>query len=209
MTITLGISGFYHDSAAALVRDGEIVAAAQEERFTRKKHDANFPSNALRYCVKEARVAWSDIDFVTFYEKPFLKFERLLETYLAFAPKGFESFRMAIPLWLKEKLFQKSLLVELLSAEAPDVDWSAKLRFTEHHESHAASAFYPSPFDAAAILTFDGVGEWATSSIGVGRGHEVEMVRQLNFPNSLGLLYSAFTYYCGVEQAQRVREVEL
>src|ERR1044071_2904240 len=139
MTIALGISAFYHDSAAAIVRDGEIVAAAQEERFTRKKHDAGFPANALRYCVKEAGIAFSDIDLVTFYEKPFLKFERLLETYLAFAPKGFKSFRMAIPLWLKEKLFQKSLLIELLAAEAGDVDWAAKLRFTEHHESHAAS----------------------------------------------------------------------
>ena len=156
--IVLGISAFYHDSAAAIVRDGEIVAAAQEERFTRKKHDANFPANALRYCVQEAGVAFSDIDFVTFYEKPFLKFERLLETYLAFAPKGFGSFRMAMPLWLKEKLFQKSLLVDLLRAEAPDIDWEGKLRFTEHHESHAASAFYPSPFDEAAILTMDG--EW-------------------------------------------------
>ena len=147
MTVVVGISAFYHDSAAAIVRDGVIVAAAQEERFTRKKHDAGFPAHALRYCVAEAGIAWSDIDFVTFYEKPFLKFERLLETYLAFAPKGFTSFRMAIPLWLKEKLFQKSLLIELLRAEAPDVDWEAKLRFTEHHESHAASAFYPSPFD--------------------------------------------------------------
>jgi carbamoyltransferase len=197
MTIALGISAFYHDSAAAIVRDGEIVAAAQEERFTRKKHDANFPVNALRFCVQQAGVAWSDIDFVTFYEKPFLKFERLLETYLAFAPKGFGSFRMAMPLWLKEKLFQKSLLIELLRAEAPDIDWDKKLRFTEHHESHAASAFYPSPFSEAAILTMDGVGEWATTSLALGRGNRLEILREIHFPHSLGLLYSAFTYYTG------------
>ncbi len=197
MTVALGISAFYHDSAAALVRDGAIVAAAQEERFTRKKHDANFPSHALRYCVKEAGIAWSDIDFVTFYEKPFLKFERLLETYLAFAPKGFGSFRMAMPLWLKEKLFQKSLLIDLLKAEAADVDWDKKLRFTEHHESHAASAFFPSPFSDAAILTMDGVGEWATTSMGVGSGNTLALNEEILFPHSLGLLYSAFTYYTG------------
>jgi len=195
--IAVGISAFYHDSAAAIVRDGEIVAAAQEERFTRKKHDANFPAHALRYCVQEAGIAWGDIDFVTFYEKPFLKFERLLETYLAFAPKGFGSFRMAMPLWLKEKLFQKSLLVDLLRAEAPDIDWEAKLRFTEHHESHAASAFYPSPFGEAAILTMDGVGEWATTSMGVGSGNRISLNEEIHFPHSLGLLYSAFTYYTG------------
>jgi carbamoyltransferase len=195
--IAVGISAFYHDSAAAIVRDGEIVAAAQEERFTRKKHDANFPVHALRYCVSEAGVAFSDIDFVTFYEKPFLKFERLLETYLAFAPKGFGSFRMAMPLWLKEKLFQKSLLVDLLKAEAPDVDWERKLRFTEHHESHAASAFYPSPFSEAAILTMDGVGEWATTSMGIGSGNQLSLDQEIHFPHSLGLLYSAFTYYTG------------
>src|SRR6188508_734669 len=182
MTAVLGISAFYHDSAAALVRDGEIVAAAQEERFTRKKHDADFPVNALRYCVQEAGVAWSDIDFVTFYEKPFLKFERLLETYLAFAPKGFASFRMAMPLWLKEKLFQKSLLIDLLRAEAPDVDWDKKLRFTEHHESHVASAFYPSPVREAAILTLDGVGEWATSWIGAGSDNAIRLTHEMRFP---------------------------
>jgi carbamoyltransferase len=197
MTVVAGISAFYHDSAAAIVRDGVIVAAAQEERFTRKKHDAGFPAQALRYCVAEAGIAWSDIDLVTFYEKPFLKFERLLETYLAFAPKGFTSFRMAIPLWLKEKLFQKSLLIELLKAQAPDVDWEAKLRFTEHHESHAASAFFPSPFEAAAILTMDGVGEWATTSMGMGQGSTLSLEREILFPHSLGLLYSAFTYYTG------------
>jgi carbamoyltransferase len=197
MTVILGISAFYHDSAAAIVRDGTIVAAAQEERFTRQKHDAGFPANALRYCVREAGVSFADIDFVTFYEKPFLKFERLLETYLAFAPKGFGSFRMAMPLWLKEKLFQKSMLIDLLRAEAPDVDWEKKLRFTEHHESHAASAFYPSPFDDAAILTMDGVGEWATTSMGVGSGNRLSLSDEILFPHSLGLLYSAFTYYTG------------
>ncbi|TMJ01355.1 MAG: hypothetical protein E6G97_15825 [Alphaproteobacteria bacterium] len=195
--LVLGLSAFYHDSAAAIVRDGEIVAAAQEERFTRKKHDANFPTNALHYCVQEAGASFADIDFVTFYEKPFLKFERLLETYLAFAPRGFGSFRMAMPLWLKEKLFQKSLLIDLLCAEAPDVDWEKKLRFTEHHESHAASAFYPSPFDEAAILTLDGVGEWATTTMGVGSGNQLSLNAEIHFPHSLGLLYSAFTYYTG------------
>src|SRR5438552_7558479 len=197
MTTVLGISAFYHDSAAALVRDGTIVAAAQEERFTRKKHDAGFPANAIRYCVGAQGGSWLDIDFLTFYEKPFLKFERLLETYLAFAPKGFRSFRMAIPLWLKEKLFQKRLLVDLLGAEAPDIDWASKLRFVEHHESHAASAFYPSPFAEAAVLTMDGVGEWATSSYGVGRGKDLELLAELHYPHSLGMLYSAFTYYTG------------
>src|SRR6476661_1836406 len=164
----LGISAFYHDSAAALIADGRIVAAAQEERFTRKKFDADYPRHAIEYCLNAGGVTLADVDYVAFYDKPFLKFERLLETYLAFAPKGFGSFRMAMPLWLKEKLFQKSLLIDLLTAEAPDVDWEKKLRFTEHHESHAASAFYPSPFDQAAILTMDGVGEWATTSMGVG-----------------------------------------
>src|SRR6266581_5794335 len=149
MTVVLGISAFYHDSAAAIVRDGEIVAAAQEERFTRKKHDAGFPAHAIRYCVAEAGIAFADVDFVTFYEKPFLKFERLLETYLAFAPRGFKSFRMAIPLWLKEKLFQKQLLRDELRAFDPDFDWESKLLFTEHHQSHAASAFFPSSFDEA------------------------------------------------------------
>src|SRR5947209_4696086 len=197
MTVILGLSAFYHDSAAAIVRDGQIVAAAQEERFTRKKHDASFPSNAARYCVGAAGISWSDIDYVTFYEKPFLKFERLLETYIAFAPRGFSSFRMAIPLWLKEKLFQKRLLAELLEAEAPDVDWASKLRFTEHHESHAASAFFASPFKEAAILTMDGVGEWATTSMGTGAGNQLSLTAEIHFPHSLGLLYSAFTYYTG------------
>src|SRR2546430_15062839 len=205
--VVLGISAFYHDSAAALVRDGEIIAAAQEERFTRKKHDANFPAKALRYCVQQAGVAFGDVDFVTFYEKPFLKFERLLETYLAFAPKGFGSFRMAMPLRLKEKLFQKSLLIDLLRAEAPNVDWDKKLRFTEHHESHAASAFYPSPFSDAAILTQDGVGEWATTTMGVGAGNQLLLNEEIHFPHSLGLLYSAFTYYTGFKVNSREYKV--
>jgi carbamoyltransferase len=197
MTVVLGISAFYHDSAAALVRDGRIVAAAQEERFTRKKHDSDFPSNAIRYCVKEAGIDWSAIDLVTFYEKPFLKFDRLLETYISFAPRGFASFRMAIPLWLKEKLFQKQLLVELLEEEEDSVDWMSKLRFTEHHESHAASAFFPSPFEDAAILTMDGVGEWTTTSTGTGAGTQLTLLDEIRFPHSIGLLYSAFTYYTG------------
>ena len=162
----LGISAFYHDSAAALVEDGHIVAAAQEERFTRKKQDARYPENAIRYCLDEGGLTLDDLDYVVFYEKPFLKFERLLETYLAFAPRGFASFRMALPLWLKEKLFQKDLLGKRLKARAPGFDWERKLLFAEHHQSHAASAFYPSPFDEALILTMDGVGEWATTSVG-------------------------------------------
>ncbi|MDK9723934.1 MAG: carbamoyltransferase [Sterolibacteriaceae bacterium MAG5] len=195
--IILGISGLYHDSAAALVRDGEIVAAAQEERFSRRKHDARFPANAIRYCIEEAGIDASSVDHVTFYDKPFLKFERLLETYLAFAPRGFASFRMAIPVWLREKLFLKDLLAKELKAFAPDIDWSTKLLFGEHHLSHAASAFFPSPFEEAAVLTLDGVGEWATSSLAVGRGRRLEILKEIHFPHSLGLLYSAFTYYTG------------
>jgi len=197
MTVVLGISCFYHDSAAAIVRDGRIVAAAQEERFSRKKHDSDFPNHAIHYCVREAGIEWPDIDLVAYYEKPFLKFDRLLETYIAFAPKGFASFRMAIPLWLKEKLFQKQLLAELLQAENDSIDWTPKLRFTEHHESHAASAFYPSPFGEAAILTMDGVGEWATTSTATGSGSELTLLDEIRFPHSIGLLYSAFTYYTG------------
>ena len=193
----IGISAFYHDSAAALVVDGQIIAAAQEERFSRKKHDARFPHHALAYCLEEAGFTLSDIDYVAFYDKPFLKFERLLETYLAFAPKGFRSFRMAIPLWLKEKLFQKQLLRDELSAFDSTFDWESKLLFTEHHQSHAASAFFPSLFDEAVILTMDGVGEWATTSVAFGRGNHLEMRKELHFPHSLGLLYSAFTYYTG------------
>ena len=191
----LGISAYYHDSAAALVRDGELVAAAQEERFTRIKHDAAFPEHAVRYCLDHAGVPADGLDAVVFYEKPLTHFVRLLRTYLGTAPQGFGSFHRAMPIWLREKLWiGQKIETEL---KALGYDRPGHLWFAEHHESHAASAFFPSPFESAAVLTFDGVGEWATSSIGVGRGHEVEMVRQLNFPNSLGLLYSAFTYYCG------------
>ncbi len=193
----LGLSAFYHDSAAALVVDGRIVAAAQEERFTRKKHDARYPAHAIEYCLTQAGIALDQIDHVAFYDKPFLKFERLLETYLAFAPRGFTSFRMAIPVWLKEKLFQKKLLSDELAKAAPGFDWESKLLFAEHHQSHAASAFFPSPFEEALVLTMDGVGEWATTSVGIGRGNTLEMVREIHFPHSLGLLYSAFTYYTG------------
>ena len=193
----LGISAFYHDSAAALVEDGRIVAAAQEERFTRKKHDSDFPSHAIEFCLEEAGVGIEDVDNIVFYDKPFLKFERLLETYLAFAPRGFQSFRMAIPVWLKEKLFQKRLLRDELRRYAPDTDLEARLLFAEHHQSHAASAFFPSPFEEAVVLTMDGVGEWATTSVGLGRGHHLEMIKEIHFPHSVGLLYSAFTYYTG------------
>ena len=193
----VGISAFYHDSAAALIEDGRITAAAQEERFSRKKHDAGFPALALGYCLDEAGIALEDVDFVAFYDKPFLKFERLIETYVAFAPKGFLSFRTAMPIWIKEKLFQKTLLRNELKKHAPDFDWESRLLFTEHHQSHAASAFYPSPFEKALILTMDGVGEWATTSLGRGEGNRLEMMKEIHFPHSLGLLYSAFTYYTG------------
>ena len=194
----LGISAFYHDSAACILKDGEIVAAAQEERFTRKKHDPGFPHHAIQYCIKEANIAATQIDNVVFYEKPFLKFERLLETYLAFAPKGFTSFARAMPLWIKDKLFQKSALnKELKSALDENIDWRERLLFSEHHLSHAASAFYPSPFERAAVLTLDGVGEWTTTSIAVGSGSELKVLKEIHFPHSLGLLYSAFTYYTG------------
>ena len=193
----LGISAFYHDSAAALLADGRIVAAAQEERFTRKKQDARFPAHAIAYCLQEGGCTISDVDYVVFYEKPFLKFERLLETYVGFAPRGYQSFAMAIPLWLREKLFQKDIIRRELQAFAPDFDWQNKLLFTEHHMSHAASAFYASPFQEAAVLTLDGVGEWCTTSSAVGRGKDLNIVSELHFPHSLGLLYSAFTYYTG------------
>jgi len=200
----LGVSAFYHDSAAALVEDGKIIAAAQEERFTRTKHDSGFPTEAVHYCLKEAGVTLGDIDHIAFYDKPFLKFERLLETYLTFAPKGFKSFRTAMPVWMKEKLFQKRLLRQELEkvAEVTDPgvkmkDLESRLLFAEHHQSHAASAFFPSPFEEAAVLTIDGVGEWATTSLGVGRGNELTMLKEIHFPHSLGLLYSAFTYYTG------------
>jgi carbamoyltransferase len=193
----LGISAFYHDSAAALVRDGEIIAAAQEERFTRQKHDSGFPAHAVEFCLNRDNVTLDDIDYVVFYDKPFLKFERLLETYLAYAPQGLRSFQMAMPLWIREKLFQKSLLRDELLRFGPKFDWERKLLFTEHHLSHAASAFFPSPFEEALILTMDGVGEWATTSAALGRGNQIEVIKEILFPHSLGLLYSAFTYYTG------------
>ena len=194
----LGISAFYHDSAACLLKEGEIIAAAQEERFSRKKHDSSFPKNAVKFCVKEAGISSNEITNIVFYEKPFIKFERLLETYLAFAPKGFYSFSKAMPLWIKEKLFQKNILVnELKKIWGDEVDWRKKLLFSEHHLSHAASAFYPSPFKTAAVLTLDGVGEWTTSSVAVGKGNGLEVLKEIHFPHSLGLLYSAFTFYTG------------
>lgn len=193
----LGISAFYHDSAAAIVANGQIVAAAQEERFTRKKHDSGFPLEAVRYCLEAAGKSLADIDHVVFYDKPFLKFERLLETYLSFAPKGFTSFRMAMPVWLREKLFQKNLLDKELRKIDPNWKDLGKLLFAEHHLSHAASAFFPSPFEEAVVLTMDGVGEWATTSVGIGRGNDLQIDREIHFPHSLGLLYSAFTYYTG------------
>jgi carbamoyltransferase len=203
----LGISAFYHDSAACLVSDGEIIAAAQEERFTRIKHDHNFPVHAARYCLKEAGIKAEQLDFVAFYDKPLLKFDRLLETYLDYAPSGFRSFLKSMPLWMKEKLWMPDLIrTEMAKANGIEDERAAKkagkkfewkLLFGDHHESHAASAFYPSPFEEAAILTIDGVGEWATSSIGVGKGNEITLLKELRFPDSLGLLYSAFTYYTG------------
>ena len=193
----LGLSAFYHDSAAALVEDGRIVAAAQEERFTRKKFDAGYPRLAIDYCLSAGNIKLKDVDRVVFYDKPFIKFERLLETYLTYSPRGFTSFRMALPLWLREKLFQKSLLTDELKAVEPDFDWADRLTFCEHHLSHAASAFYPSPFDKAAVLTLDGVGEWTTTAVAVGNGKDLEIHKEIHFPHSLGLLYSAFTYYTG------------
>jgi carbamoyltransferase len=192
MTTVLGISAFYHDSAAALVRDGKVVAAAQEERFTRKKHDHGFPQNAIDYCLTEAGLTPEQLDYVAFYDKPLLKFERLLETYLAYAPAGFRSFYRAMPLWLRQKLHLARVIRKGL-----DHAYDRRIVFPEHHESHAASAFFPSPFEEAAILTLDGVGEWATASFGVGRGNRLNLSHELHFPHSLGLLYSAFTYYCG------------
>jgi carbamoyltransferase len=194
----LGISAFYHDSAACLLKDGCIIAAVQEERFTRKKHDAGFPHNSIQYCLSEANISPSDIKNVVFYEKPFVKFERLIETYLAFAPKGFKSFSSSMPVWIKEKLFQKNMLSKELSKVLGDsIDWRKRLLFSEHHLSHAASAFYPSPFENAAVLTLDGVGEWTTTSLAIGKGKELKIVKEIHFPHSLGLLYSAFTYYTG------------
>jgi len=193
----LGISAFYHDSAAALVRDGEVIAAAQEERFTRKKHDPRFPVNAVQYCMAADGATLADLDYIVFYDKPFLKFERLLETYVAFAPRGLRSFQMAIPLWIREKLFQKDLLSKELEQLGEGFDFETRLLFTEHHLSHAASAFFPSPFEEALVLTMDGVGEWATTSAALGKGNSLNIVKEIHFPHSLGLLYSAFTYYTG------------
>ena len=191
MTAILGISAFYHDSAAALLVDGQMVAAAQEERFTRKKHDPAFPQQAVEYCCQEAGLKPSDLDYVAFYEKPLTKFERLLETYVGYAPAGFASFRQALPVWLKEKLFMRRSIRRSLPG------YQGPLVFPEHHESHAASAFFPSPYEQAAILTLDGVGEWSTTTCGVGEGNRLRLTRHIRFPHSLGLLYSAFTYYCG------------
>ncbi|MDA9029410.1 carbamoyltransferase, partial [Candidatus Pseudothioglobus singularis] len=196
MTAIIGISAFYHDSAATILIDGEIVAAAQEERFTRKKHDPSYPTNAIKYCISEAKISFSKVDYIVFYDKPFLKFERLLETYVALAPKGFQSFRMAMPVWLREKLFLKDMLIKEIKKIDKNFD-SAKLVFSEHHLSHAASAFYASPFKKAVILTLDGVGEWATTTVAIGDGNELNIVKEIHFPHSLGLLYSAFTYYAG------------
>jgi carbamoyltransferase len=193
----LGISAFYHDSAAALVEDGRVIAAAQEERFTRKKFDAAYPRHAIDYCLSAGGLKLKHINHVVFYDKPFIKFERLLETYLSFSPKGLTSFRMALPLWLREKLFQKSLLAGELKAIAPEVDWQQRLTFCEHHLSHAASAFYPSPFERAVVLTLDGVGEWATAAVAIGDGKDLTIRKEIHFPHSLGLLYSALTYYAG------------
>lgn len=194
----LGLSAFYHDSAASLISEGDIVAAAQEERFTRKKHDSGFPAKAAAFCVRSAGLQPADIDYVVFYDKPFLKFERLFETYLAFSPRGFRSFAKSLPVWLKEKLFQKTVIVDALKeCFGAQVDWTKRLCFSEHHLSHAASAFFPSPFEEAAILTMDGVGEWTTTSVFTGSGNQLSVQKEIHFPHSLGLLYSAFTYYTG------------
>ena len=196
MTAILGISALYHDSAAAIIVDGEVIAAVQEERFTRIKHDPAYPSNAIKYVLLEASLTLDQVEYVVFYDKPFLKFERLLETYVAFAPLGFQSFKMSMPIWLREKLFLKDMLLKEL--KKIDSDFNAdKLKFVEHHYSHAASAFYPSPFEEAVVLTIDGVGEWATTTVAIGKGNKLEIVKEIHFPHSLGLLYSAFTYYTG------------
>jgi carbamoyltransferase len=194
----LGISAYYHDAAASLVVDGKIIAAAQEERFTRIRHDSSFPNHAINYCLKEACIDAKDLDHIVFYDKPFLKFERLLETYLAFAPRGFKSFATSLPVWLKDKLFQKSVIAKAMSdLWGKDISWKDRLLFSEHHLSHAASAFFPSPFEEAAVLTMDGVGEWTTTSVAIGKGNNLDVIKEIHFPHSLGLLYSAFTYYTG------------
>ena len=197
MTAILGISAFYHDSAAALIVDGKIIAAAQEERFTRVKHDASYPKNAIDYVLSESGLKLSDLGHIAFYDKPFLKFERLLETYVAFAPRGLRSFSMAMPVWLREKLFQKNQLFKELQQQDELFNDISKLLFSEHHYSHAASAFFPSPYQEAVVLTLDGVGEWATSTVAIGSGNSLEIVKEIHFPHSLGLLYSAATYYTG------------
>ena len=197
MTSILGISAFYHDSAAAILVDGKIVAAAQEERFSRVKHDSNYPFNAIQFVLDQSKLNLNDIEHIVFFEKPFLKFERLLETYMAFAPKGFKSFSLSMPIWLREKLFQKKFLFDKLQQHDDNFKDINKIKFSEHHFSHAASAFYPSPFEEAVVLTLDGVGEWATTTIGIGKKNKLEIIKEIHFPHSLGLLYSAFTYYVG------------
>jgi carbamoyltransferase len=193
----LGISAFYHDSAACIIKDGKIIAAAQEERFTRKKHDSSYPFHAIEFVLNFANIKLNNVDQIIFFEKPFLKFERLLETYVAFAPKGFKSFCMAMPLWLRDKLFQKKMLFNELKRHDNSFNKIKKIKFSEHHLSHAASAFFPSPFEEAIILTADGVGEWATTTVAIGKGNNLEIKKEIHFPHSLGLLYSAFTYYIG------------
>ena len=197
MKSILGISAFYHDSAACLLQDGKIIAAAQEERFTRKKHDPSYPHNAIEFVLRYANLRLSEVDQIVFFEKPFLKFERLLETYVAFAPKGFFSFSKAMPLWIKEKLFQKNLLFNKLKEHDENYKSDENIFFSDHHLSHASSAFFPSPFEEAVILTADGVGEWATTTVAIGNDKSIEIKKEIHFPHSLGLLYSAFTYYTG------------
>ena len=195
METILGISAFYHDSAAAILIDGKIIAAAQEERFTRKKHDPSYPKNAINFVLKYANLKLSEVDQIVFFEKPFLKFERLLETYVAFAPRGFISFSKAMPIWIKEKLFQKNLLFKKLKEHDKNYKSDKNIFFSDHHLSHAASAYFPSPFEEAVVLTADGVGEWATTTVAVAKGNKLEIKKEIHFPHSIGLLYSAFTYY--------------
>ncbi len=197
MTSILGVSAFYHDSAACILKDGEIIAAAQEERFTRKKHDSSYPRNAIDFVLNFSDLKLSEVDQIVFFEKPFLKFERLLETYVAFAPKGFISFSKAMPVWIKEKLFQKNLLFNKLKEHDKNYKSDQNIFFSDHHLSHAASAFFPSPFDEAIVLTADGVGEWATTTVAIGKNNKLDIKKEIHFPHSLGLLYSAFTYYTG------------
>jgi carbamoyltransferase len=197
VTSVLGISAFYHDSAAAIIVDGEIIGAAQEERFTRKKHDSSYPKNAINYILKEANLKLNEVDHVVFYEKPFLKFERLLETYVGFSPSGFKSFSMSMPLWISEKLFQKNMLFDALKKQDNNFNNIKKINFSEHHLSHAASAFFSSPYDESIILTLDGVGEWATTTVSLGKNNKINILKEIHFPHSLGLLYSAFTYFLG------------